>query len=92
MRRTASALHRYGTVLQLTFTKEATMAIDKKSTDIEKNQTSAPPPPEAKNGETGDDEKKLFLRNKIIQAQSTSAVEAKARLMDDQGHVPDNGD
>jgi hypothetical protein len=40
--------------------------------------------------EVESNKKKLFLKNKIIQADALAAVEAKERSVTDQAHVPDN--
>jgi hypothetical protein len=37
-----------------------------------------------------DEKNKLFLKNKMIQAEALAAVEAKGRWVDDQAHVPFN--
>ncbi len=43
-----------------------------------------------KNDVDVDAKKKQFLKNKNIQAEAIAAVEAEARLVDSQAHVPDN--
>lgn len=35
-------------------------------------------------------DKKLLLKNKMIQAEAVAAAEAEEKLIDGQAHVPDN--